>query len=86
MLLIDVFYEREGRVPQSLDEIPALQDWREKKGDYSRYNDLTAFSYRPENYGTGRPVITAEYEEAGILYILTCDEKCNIERKEKVRP
>jgi hypothetical protein len=79
MLVIQVFTERNKRVPANLSEIPELEEWRAKKGDYSKYTDLCEFSYWPQNYGTGKWVVALEYEEAGERGMLGTDGKNAVE-------
>ncbi len=75
MLIVDGFALKNHRLPRTLSEIPDLEEWRTKKGDFAKFTDLEAFFYWPENYHKGKWVVALEDEN----YMIGADEKSGTE-------
>jgi hypothetical protein len=79
MLIVEGFALKNHRLPGTLSEIPDLEEWRAKKGEFAKFTDLDAFFYGPENYRKDGWVVALEYDEGGNAYMIGTDRKGNVE-------
>ena len=72
-LMVEGFALAKGRPPRDFTEIPQLDAWRAKRGEFSSYTNLSAFSYWPKNYRTGWWIVGLEFVEGGEAYVVGTD-------------